>query len=298
MLLQHPTQGSGSGVLVARLLNGWPRVAAVAARAVCPWLQARWVFIEAKVRPRIPPHCSMQPCARALKHVPAGCRFVAVISRWGCMCGSTIRAVLILWCFVVQLTQRSAVLASIHASVGSGCKAMLAGSVAGSFPSLFVSSGKMCNVTPLSAQLHILLFHLVGAYFLLSNRILGIRYVFVFLLIFLIVLHDACCRSSLFSSRYVKRTPRHLSFPLFPLRIVGVLQVSSRDTRRCFLTASRNLRETQILRMIIIASKQLARAFAQRRASSSRVNIQVCGTLVLFHTKQSPATSSQKEFRV
>lgn len=100
------------------------------------------------------------------------------------MCGPTIRAILVLWCFVVQLTQRSAVLASIHASVGSGCKAMLAGSVAGSFPSLFVSSGKMCIVTPLSAQLHILLFHLVGAYFLLSNRILGIRYVFVFLLIF------------------------------------------------------------------------------------------------------------------
>ena len=37
-------------VVVARLLNGWPRVAAVAARAVLPWLQARWVVIEAKVR--------------------------------------------------------------------------------------------------------------------------------------------------------------------------------------------------------------------------------------------------------
>lgn len=50
VLLQNATQGSESSVLVARLLNGWPRVAAVAARAVFPWLQARWVVIEAKVR--------------------------------------------------------------------------------------------------------------------------------------------------------------------------------------------------------------------------------------------------------
>ncbi len=50
VLLQNPTQGGENSVMVARLLNGWPRVAAVAARAVLPWLQARWVIIEAKVR--------------------------------------------------------------------------------------------------------------------------------------------------------------------------------------------------------------------------------------------------------
>ena len=56
VLLQSPAQGGESGVLVARLLNGWPRVAAVAVRAASPWLQARWVFIEAKVN-----LCKLQP---------------------------------------------------------------------------------------------------------------------------------------------------------------------------------------------------------------------------------------------
>ncbi len=65
-----------------------------------------------------------------------------------------------------------------------------------------------------------LLFYLIGSYFLLSNRILGIRYDIV-LFYFCRVLP-----SPLISARYVKRTPRHLSFPLFPLRIVGILQAS------------------------------------------------------------------------
>jgi hypothetical protein len=141
------------------------------------------------------------------------------------------------------------------------------------------AAARRCS--PAVSQLHILLFHLVGAYFLLSNRILGIRYM-LFSHPLLFFVHDLYCRSSLFSFRYVKRTPRHLSFPLYPLRIVGILQVSPGNTRHCFVTASCNLRETQILRMAIIALKQLARAFAQRQLSSSRVNIEVSDTLDLF----------------
>jgi hypothetical protein len=52
VMLQNAPQGSASSISVARLLNGWPRLLAVVLRAVCPWLQARWVFVESKVRLR------------------------------------------------------------------------------------------------------------------------------------------------------------------------------------------------------------------------------------------------------
>ena len=52
VVLQNVPQGSESSASVARLLNGWPRLLAVVLRAICPWLQARWVFIESKVRLR------------------------------------------------------------------------------------------------------------------------------------------------------------------------------------------------------------------------------------------------------
>jgi hypothetical protein len=67
VILQNAPQGGESSVFVARLLNGWPRVAAVAARAVCPWLQARWAFVEAKVSllaVAAPFQLSLKPCAR------------------------------------------------------------------------------------------------------------------------------------------------------------------------------------------------------------------------------------------
>jgi hypothetical protein len=73
-------------------------------------------------------------------------------------------------------------------------------------------------------QMNMLLFYLIGSYFLLSNRILGIRYGIV-------LFYFRCALSpTLNSASYVKRTPRHLSFPLFPLRIVGILQASQEVT--------------------------------------------------------------------
>jgi hypothetical protein len=62
------------------------------------------------------------------------------------------------------------------------------------------------------------------------------------------------------------------------------------------MAASPNLFDTQVLRVFIIAAKQLARAFAQRQVSSTRVNVQVYSLLDLLHFKKSHAASLHRAF--